>query len=240
MLSDQVVLVTGSGRGIGAATALAFAKRGCRVVITSRTPSELSDVKKYILEIVPDAEVLVQICDVSDTKSIFFLFDNIEKTLGPVEVLINNAAVGFSTEFFSIDEKSWDQTMDINVKGTFFCSQEMMRRFKRRNTPGVVINLSSLGGLQKTEKFKGLAPYVASKFAVVGLTEALAVEGRELGVLVNCVAPGAVDTLMLQKAAPHLKTQTKPSDVAQIILKLCEESYVRGTTAQVVEIHSNL
>lgn len=240
MLSDQVVLVTGSGRGIGAATALAFARRGCRVAITSRTPSQLADVKKKILEIVPDAQVCIHITDVSDPKSIFSLFEAIEKGLGPVEILINNAAVGFATDFFSIEEKSWDQTMDINVKGTFFCSQEMMRRFRRRTTPGVIINMSSLGGLQKTEKFKGLAPYVASKFAVVGLTEALAVEGRDLGILVNAVAPGAVDTEMLRKAAPYLKTQTKPDDVAQIILRLCEEAYVRGTTAQVVEIHSNL
>ena len=71
MLSDQVVLVTGSGRGIGAATALAFARRGCRVAITSRTPSQLADVKKNILEIVPDAEVYVHLADVSDPHSIF-------------------------------------------------------------------------------------------------------------------------------------------------------------------------
>jgi NAD(P)-dependent dehydrogenase (short-subunit alcohol dehydrogenase family) len=240
MLSDQVVLVTGSGRGIGAAAALAFAQRGCRVVISSRTASELAEVKNQILLAVPDAKIFIHTADVSDVKSILNLFEAIENTWGPVEILINNAAVGYKMDFFSVTESTWDQTMDINVKGTFFCTQEMMKRFKRRNTPGLVINISSLGGLQKTEKFKGLTPYVASKFAVVGLTEALAVEGHDLGILVNAVAPGAVETEMLRKAAPHLKTQTKPGDVAQVILSLCEDALAQGLTAQVVEIHSNL
>src|SRR5690606_19998523 len=189
---------------------------------------------------IPSAEILGTRSDVSDLASIERLFAETEKEWGPVEILVNNAAVGFATDLYSIDQQTWDQIQNINVRGTFFCSRELMKRIRGTGKKGAIVNLSSLGGLRSTDKFPGLAPYVASKFAVVGLTEALAVEGRAIGVRVNCVAPGAVDTEMLRKAAPHLKTQTQPEHVAKIIRYLCDESESGALTGATLEIHSNL
>jgi len=240
MLKGKVAIVTGSGRGIGAATAEALVQAGCRVVVTSRTLPEVEATIARIKKAHSNAALLGMRADVADLKSIESLFSETEKEWGPVEILVNNAAVGFATDLYTIDQSTWDQIQDINVRGTFFCSRELMKRIRGTGKKGAIVNLSSLGGLRSTDKFPGLSPYVASKFAVVGLTEALAVEGRAIGVRVNCVAPGAVDTEMLRKAAPHLKTETKPADVAKIIRTLCDESESGALTGATLEIHSNL
>src|SRR5690606_11998869 len=110
----------------------------------------------------------------------------------------------------------------------------------RKDREGCIVNIGSLGGSRSTEKFPRLSIYVASKFAVAGLTEALAVEGRPLGVRVNAFAPGAVDMDMLRKASPHLKTDTTPAVVARVIVGLCDPTVSKAVTGAVIEIHSNL
>lgn len=239
MLKGKIILVTGSARGIGAATAELLVQSGARLVVTSRTLPEIETTIAQIRSRTPSAELLGMRSDVSDEASVQTLFSAIEKEWGPVEILVNNAAVGFATDLLSMSVASWDEIQNINVRGTFLCSREMMRRLRGTGKKGAIVNMSSLGGLRGTEKFKGLTPYVASKFAVVGLTEALAAEGREFGVRVNCVAPGAVDTEMLRKAAPHLKTDTKPADVAKVIRYLCDDSESGSVSGTVIEIFSN-
>ena len=100
--------------------------------------------------------------------------------------------------------------------------------------------MSSLGGVPGTEKFPGYAAYTVSKFALTGLTEALAAEGREHRIRVNAVAPGAVDTVMLRRAAPHLRTRTGPADVAKIIAFLCDSAESGCMTGATLAINSNL
>jgi NAD(P)-dependent dehydrogenase (short-subunit alcohol dehydrogenase family) len=125
------------------------------------------------------------------------------------------------------------------VRGVFLASRELFRRLADLGHGGAIVNVSSLGGLRGVEKFPGFAPYTVSKFAVVGMTECLAVEGREAGVCVNCVAPGAVETRMLAEAAPFLKTSTSPDDVARTIAFLAEEGLAGKLNGAVLEIHSN-
>ena len=104
---------------------------------------------------------------------------------------------------------------------------------------GAVVNISSLGGVRRTEKSPGLAACVASKFAVVGLTEALAVASIKLGVRTNAIAPGAVNTEMPHQVAPHLRTSTQPEDTANTVLMLCDGNLSRHINGSLLEIYSN-
>lgn len=177
--------------------------------------------------------------DIENPNSIEELFSKIEYRWGPVEILVNNAGIGYPVDFFETTVETYQKFQDINVRGSFLCAQRMMRALKKAGKKGSIVNMSSLGGIRATDKFKGMAPYVMSKFAVVGLTESLAVEGKELGIRVNAVAPGAVDTEMLRKAAPHLKTNTKPIDIARIIVSLSDDEQSGALSGSTIEVFSN-
>lgn len=241
-LEGRVALVTGGGRGIGAATAERLLERGARVLICARTESEVEATTKRLGERFGTANVLGRVTDLADPAGIPALFDEAERRFGaPVRVLVNNAAIGYALPFLETPpaklREEWDRMAAINIRAPLLLSHEFLRRLPRGDREGgAIVNLGSLGGIAGTEKFPGLTPYVATKFAIVGLTEAIAVEARPLGVRVNAVAPGAVDTEMLRKAAPHLRTETRPTDIAKTIVELCE----RDVTGTVVEIHSNL
>ena len=122
---------------------------------------------------------------------------------------------------------------------TVSASREAFRRLSTLGHGGTIVNVSSLGGVRGTEKFAGFTAYTVSKFAVVGLTESLAVDGRSLGIRVNCVAPGAVDTRMKHEAAPFLDTVTTADDVARVIRFLCDDEESGALSGAVIEIHSN-
>lgn len=128
--------------------------------------------------------------------------------------------------------------MAINLRGAMLCAQQAFRLMREQG--GSIVNVSSLGGVAGTEKFPGYAAYTVSKFALTGLTEALAAEGKSLKIRVNGVAPGAVDTTMLRQAAPHLRTQTTPADVAKVIAFLCDPSQSACMTGATLVIDSNL
>lgn len=239
-LSGRVAIVTGAGRGIGAATARLFAAEGARVVITSRTAQELDTVAAAIAEEAGPDRVLAVAADVADEKAVIGLFEQTLGCFGDLHVLVNNAGTFEGGDFEQFSVERWDRVMDVNVRGAFVASREAFRRFRALGHGGAIVNLSSLGGVRGTPKFKGFTAYTVSKFAVVGLTECLAVEGRELGVRVNCVAPGAVDTRMLREAAPFLQTETTPEDVARTIRFLADDREAGTITGTVIEIHSNL
>ncbi len=239
-LEGRVAVVTGAGRGIGAATAKLFAAEGARVVLASRTRSELADVEAAIEGAVGKGRALSVPTDLADESSIVELFRAVHARFGDLHVLVNNGAKFQGAPVEEIEADDWDSLMAVNVRGTFLASREALRRFRALGHGGSIVNLSSLGGLRGTEKFKGFTAYSVSKFAVVGLTECLAAEGRELRVRVNCVAPGAVDTRMLHEAAPFLRTETTPEDVARTIRFLCDEVESKAVTGTVLEIHSNL
>lgn len=234
-MSEKVVVVTGAGRGIGEATARLFAAEGARVVIASRSAGDLERVKATI----GTDRVLAVVTDVSDEAQVFRLFEETEKKMGPVDVLVNNAGILRVAEVVSMTAEDWDDVIAVNLKGSFLCAREAFRRMKSSGRGGSIVNVSSLSGIRGVEKFPGYAAYVASKHGVVGLTEVLAVEGRPLGIRVNCVAPGAVDTEMLHRAAPGLKTSTRPEDIARTVLYLADDKASPKVTGAVIEIHSN-
>jgi NAD(P)-dependent dehydrogenase (short-subunit alcohol dehydrogenase family) len=239
-LQGKVAIVTGAGRGIGAATARLFAAEGARVVLASRTESELEAVAGAIGGAVGADRVLAVPTDLASELSIIALFRSTTERFGDLHTLVNNGGIFHSAPVEELTAEDWDAVMAVNARGTFLTSREALRRFRALGHGGSIVNVSSLGGLRGTAKFKGFTAYTVSKFAVVGLTECVAAEARELRVRVNCVAPGAVATRMLREAAPFLRTETSPEDVARTIRFLCDDAESGAITGAVVEIDSNL
>jgi 3-oxoacyl-[acyl-carrier protein] reductase len=233
-LAGRVAIVTGAGRGIGAATARLLAASGVRVALASRTVRELDDVAADI-----DGAMVVP-TDLTSESAIAALFEATLQRFGDLHLLVNNGATFRQATVEAMSSDDWDAVMAVNVRGSFIACREALRRFRALGHGGAIVNVSSLGGLRGTPKFPGFAAYSVSKFAVVGLTECLAVEARELGVRVNCVAPGAVDTRMKREAAPFLETKTMPEDVARAIRFLCDDDEAGQVTGAVLEMHSNL
>ena len=124
--------------------------------------------------------------------------------------------------FIQTTLETWEQTLATNLTGMFLCCRAAFRSMRTAGG-GRIVNLASLSGVYGTEKFPGLAAYNVSKYGVIGLTEAIAVEGREYGISALCISPGAVDTEMLRQANPALKPGLKPADVAQLIVTLLDQ-----------------
>lgn len=235
-LRHQVALITGGGRGVGAATAEALARKGAHVIVASRTEAELvgTVAKLRGAGLCGSAQVL----DVADESAVETTFATLAAEFGRLDILVNNAALLCSGPFATLAMSDWDRLLAVNLRGAVLCARQAFRLMQERG--GAIVNVSSLGGIANTEKFSGYAAYTVSKFALTGLTEALAAEGKNCGIRVNGVAPGAVDTTMLRQAAPHLRTRTTPADVAKIIAFLCDPTESGCMTGASLVINSNL
>jgi NAD(P)-dependent dehydrogenase (short-subunit alcohol dehydrogenase family) len=162
-------------------------------------------------------------CDVTDPEDVDRLFAD-AAALGPPSVLVCAAGILEKATIDELSLDSWRRTIDTNLTGTFLSAQHAFRSM-RTSGGGRIVTIASLSGVYATEKFPGLAAYNVSKSGVVGLTESLAVEGREHGISAVCISPGAVDTEMLRTAAPHLKAGLGPDDVGRLIVELLEGSF---------------
>lgn len=236
-LENKVAIVTGAGRGIGAATARLFASEGAKVVMASRSENELNGVAAEIEQ--AGGICLAVPTDISEESQVLNLFGRALETFGPVDILVNNAAVIEIKDFVDMDLATWDHVMSVNIRGTFLCSREAFRQMIAAGKKGAIVNLTSLSGVRGPEKFKGFSSYVVSKYGVLGLSEILAVEGKPHGIRVNSIAPGAVDTVMLKKAAPFLNTSTTSEDIARTILFLADNAQSHHINGANIEIFSN-
>ncbi|MER2528377.1 MAG: SDR family oxidoreductase [Candidatus Competibacter denitrificans] len=235
-LQEQVAFITGGSRGIGAATAEALARKGAHVIIASRTESELLATVARLQD--AGLKASARRLDVADDAAVAAVLDGIASEFGRLDILVNNAAILLSGAFADIAMADWDRLMAINLRGAVLCARQAFRLMQERG--GSIVNVSSLGGVQNTEKFPGYSAYTVSKFALTGLTEALAAEGKASNIRVNGVAPGAVDTEMLRNAAPHLHTRTTPADIAKIIAFLCDPAESGCMTGATLVVDSNL
>ena len=235
-LRHQVALITGGGRGIGAGAAEALARKGAHVIVASRTEAELADTVARLRG--AGLSGSAQVLDVADEAAVAAAFAAIAAEFGRLDILVNNAALLCSGPFATLAMSDWDRVLAVNLRGAVLCARQAFRLMQERG--GAIVNVSSLGGIANTEKFPGYAAYTVSKFALTGLTEALAAEGKDCGIRVNGVAPGAVDTAMLRNAAPHLRTRTMPADVAKVIAFLCDPTESGCMTGATLVINSNL
>ena len=235
MLNDKVALITGAGRGIGRATALLMAKNSAFVYACSRTREQIDETVRQIRD--EGGEAVSISCDVADERQVVDMFAAIKKDKGKLDILVNNAAL---FEAGLVEDTSLEQfqaVMSVNCDGAFLCAREAFKLMKSGG--GSIVNVSSLSGVRGAEKFPGFCSYIVSKFSIVGLTEALAVEGSKYGIRANAVCPGAVDTEMLQKAAPDLYPRLSPMQVAQTILSLAGPDS-SGVSGSAVEMYSHL
>lgn len=211
----KVVVVTGSGRGIGEASAHLFAERGGHVVVTSRSQNEIESVARSIKEKGFQATPIV--CDVSEPQQVQAMFEQIQKELGGVDVLVNNAATFFVKTIEELSVDDWDRMIAINLRSLFLCCKEATQQMKVKKS-GAIVNISSLSGVPGYQKFPGSSCYCASKGAVTLFTEALAAELNPFGIKVNSVSPGGVDTRMFREGLPELQPSMKAEEVAEAIV----------------------
>ncbi|MCC6626739.1 MAG: SDR family oxidoreductase [Chloroflexi bacterium] len=233
-LAGTVALVTGAGRGIGHATALALAANGATVTICARTPSEVADTADAVQAL--GGRVLARPADVADEAAVDALVADTVAMFGRLDTLIHCAAVIDVCRVVEMDTAAWDRVMAINLRGAFLCARAAMRAMAA--TGGHIILISSLSGVRGPEKFPGLAAYNVSKAGVLALSEILAVEGRPHGIRVNCVSPGAVDTAMLRQAGHGLRAGVTPEQVGAFLAALCRPDAALLTGAN-IEIMSN-
>ena len=217
-LAGRLAVVTGASRGIGAATASAVAAAGARVVLAARDAQALDVVAGRIRDTGGQATAVPT--DVSDEAAVERLFA-VATESGPPGALICLAGVLTPAPFAATTSARWAETLGVNLTGTFLCCRAAFTAMAAAGE-GRIVTIGSLSGVYATEKFPGLAAYNVSKYGVIGLTEAIAVEGKQHGISAVCVSPGAVDTEMLRRANPDLRPGLTPGDVAELIVALLE------------------
>jgi NAD(P)-dependent dehydrogenase (short-subunit alcohol dehydrogenase family) len=228
-LAGRVAVVTGASRGIGAATAEALASAGAHVVLGARDSDALAGVAGHIRA--GGGEATTVTTDVSNAADVERLFAAAAQ-VGRPAALVCAAGVLTSAPFGETTVAIWEQTLGVNLTGSFLCCRAAFTTMCAAGE-GRIVNIASLSGIYATEKFPGLAAYNVSKYGVIGLTEAIAVEGRNHGVTAICVSPGAVDTQMLRRANPELRPGLTPGDVAQLILALLDSPLAPASGANI-------
>lgn len=240
-LKNKVALVTGARRGMGRTHALALAKQGAKVVITDIDQNQCEPVAEEIKA--SGGEAVCFKMDVSDIKEANAVFDKTIEQFGRLDILVNNAGIFVPKPALEISEEEWDKMIDINLKGQFFCAQRAANEMAQ-NKWGRIINISSIASGQVGVGIAGGAHYTASKGGIIGMTETLAVEWAPFGINVNVVAPGAIDTPMIDDAQfseeamsgllqkVPLKRMGRPEEVSAMVVFLASEeaSYVTGAT----------
>jgi len=239
--SDKVVLVTGAGRGIGRAIALAFAAQGAIVAVNDLTPVNLDETLRLIQEMGGGAKDYL--CDVALKIPVQSMVVDILQDWGDIDILVNNAGVEPRAPLLELDEWDWRRALDVNLCGAFFTTQGVGRVMRQQGSGAIVNIAGAFRGAQ------GDAAFVASKAALLGLTRQAAFELASFNVRVNAVCPGLIDTektqLQISRLAPAQDAQEtlrellisipvsrlgKPEEVAQAVLFLCSPaaSYITG------------
>lgn len=205
-IKGKVALITGAGRGIGRATAIAFAKEGIHVGLVGRTVENLQKVADELAAY--DVNVAIATADVANLESITSAVEWIRSELGPIDILVNNAGVAKFGGFMDLTPEEWTNILDVNVKGVYYTTRAVLPEMKERNT-GDIINIASSAGQRGAPL---TSAYSASKAAVIGLSESLMLEVRKQNIRVTTLAPSTVATDM----AVELKlTDGNPDKVMQ-------------------------
>lgn len=237
---DRVALVVGASRGIGEATAQAFAQEGAEVVLASRDERALRGVAAEIHE--SGGRASVERVDLGEPRSVEALGSALRSRFGRLDCAFNNAGDGcLPTPLADVPDEAFERVHRVTVLGTFRALQQEIRLMVEHGG-GTIVNMASTAG---TSAYFGGGPYVAAKHAVLGLTKSAAIDYAARGVRVNAVAPGPIDTHRLRSAPKEYRERARqavpmrrlgsPSDVADAVLWLCssESEFVTGAVVAV-------
>ena len=240
MLENKVALVTGAGRGIGRAIAIALAKEGAEVVVNYNGSEERAkEVKQTIEE--NGGKASIYKCNVSDFEACEAMIKDIVKEHGRLDILVNNAGITKDGLIMKMKEEDFDSVLNVNLKGTFNTIRHSARQMLRQKS-GKIINISSVSGSLGNA---GQANYAASKAGVIGLTKTMARELGSRGITVNAIAPGFVDTEMTGVLSEEIRENAcrqiilgrfgKPEDIANVAVFLASDKadYITGQVISV-------
>lgn len=238
IFKGKVALITGASFGIGSAAAVAFAKRGAKVVMVDW----IEDKENETMRLVKDAgsEGMFIRCDVSRSDDVSKMIEKVVARFGRLDYAFNNAGIeGATANTHECSEANWDKTIGINLTGVWLCMKNEISQMLM-NKKGAIVNCASIAGLGG---FAGLPAYVASKHAVIGLTKTAALEYAKQGIRVNAVCPGVIHTAMIDRVTGKDKEVEKqyvamepigrmgnPEEVAEAVVWLCSDasSFVTG------------
>jgi 3-oxoacyl-(acyl-carrier-protein) reductase len=237
-LLHKVAIITGSGRGLGAATALRLARDGADVVINDIGSENASKMAGEIEKL--GRRSLVSTHDVSDYRAANALVDEVKTKLGRVDILVNNAGITRDSMLHKLTEEKWDEVIRVNLKGPFNMGQACAKVMMEQKY-GKIVNLASVAWLGNI----GQTNYSASKAGVVGLTRTWALELARYDINVNAIAPGLIDSVLTQQVPAEVKEKFiariplkrigDPDDIANLIAFLVSDqsSYITGQCIQI-------
>jgi len=235
-LTGKIAIVTGAARGIGASIAVELARKGADVIVSDIIPGEdtVSQIKKLRRK-----SIYIK-TDISNKKDVENLIQQTIKNFKKIDILVNNAGVYIPGATLDLTEESWNKTININLKGTFLCSQAALKHMKKGAS---IINISSVAGIEGSA---GGVAYCASKGGIRLLTKALAAEFGSKGIRVNSVHPGLIDTAMVKGISSNKKTMEgmmskflikrigKPIDIAGPVVFLASDAAAYMTGSEIV------
>lgn len=227
----RAVFITGGGSGLGAAVARALAAAGWRIGLCGRGAARLNALAEELRGV--GRTVHTYALDVAEPAPL----ERAIADFAPDALVCSAAVLGRGAIWDELTPARFAEVMAVNVGGTFNACRAAMRLWRDHNVKGDIVNVSSLGGLRGMQRFSGFSAYASSKHAVVGLTEALALEGRPYGIRVNAVAPGTMKTAMLDGLGVEAKTL--PDDIAPTVAFLLDREKSAPITGTIVEVHCN-
>lgn len=246
-IQDQVAIVTGASRGIGAACAKTLAREGAHVVLVDLLPSE--ETKLEIAQINPNVKTLSFEVDIRNKEVIQDLVKQTHEEFGRIDILVNNAGTASRLDLEEMTEEMWDRDIETNLKATFFLTQAVIYPYMKEQQYGRVVNISSISGIigghlsgfePGSTKGRSGPAYAASKGGVIAFTKWVAKEVGSLGIAVNSVAPGGVETAITKGMAYNVDNQSikrmgTTEEIAEAVLYFAskESAY---TTGQVLKV----
>lgn len=228
---QRSVFITGGGTGLGAAVARGLAADGWRVGLSGRRAGVLETLARELRD--AGAKIETYALDVTDVPQL----EGAIRDFAPDALVCSAAILGRGAIWDELTPERFAEVMAINVGGTFNACRAVMRQWRAAGVHGDIVNVSSLGGLRGMQRFSGFGAYATSKHAVVGLTEALALEGKPHGIRVNAVAPGTMKTAMI--APLGVEASTLPDDIAPTVAFLLDRQRSAPITGTIVEVHCN-